>query len=204
LLHDDKAPWNLETDGLPINQEDFAGTLTTFSTLIIEGLERMNVPMESRDQEAWIACWGGIARMLGLREELIPSTVDESRRLKDKIQARQIAASPEGRELTVALVEMYDRIIPGTFIDGISPPLMRQFLPPAVADGLGVPKANYTRYIVGGMRRAARWGLFRSSMHARFRRFNLTLIQALLMIERGGTRPAFAIPTHLADGWRDR
>jgi hypothetical protein len=204
LRHDKGTRWDLEADGLPINQEDFAGTLTTFSTLIVEGLERMNVPMAPRDQQAWIECWGGIARMLGLREELIPATLDESRRLKDKIQSRQIEPSPEGRELTVALVEMYNRLVPGTWIDGISPSLMRQFLPAHVADGLGVPKANFTRYVVGIMRRAAGWGMFERRLRARFRRFNLAFIQALLNIERGGTRPAFAIPTHLADGWRER
>ena len=203
LLHDEKTPWSLEVDGLPINQEDFAGTLTTFSTLILEGLERMNVPMARRDEQAWIECWGGIARMLGLRDELIPATVEESRRLKDKIQSRQIEPSPEGRELTVALVDMYNRIIPGTFIDGISPTLMRQFLPPGVADGLGVPKANYTRYLVWAMRTAVGCGVFEKRMRRSFRRFNLALIQALLTIERGGTRPAFAIPTHLADGWSE-
>jgi hypothetical protein len=204
LLHDPKTPWNREVDGLPINQEDFAGTMTTFSTLIIDGLERMNVPMASRDQEAWIQCWGGIARMLGLREELIPANVNESRWLKDKIQSRQIEPSPEGRELTVALLEMYDRIIPGRFMDGISSTLMRQFLPPDVADGLGVPKANYTRYIVWLMRQAAGLGVFRKTLLGRYRRFNLELIQAMLTLERGGTRPAFAIPTHLADGWQER
>lgn len=202
LLHDPRANWDRALDGLPINQEDFAGTLTTFSTLIIEGLERMNVPMAPRDQLAWIECWGGIARLLGLREELIPTSIHESRRLKDKIQSRQIDPSPDGQELTVALVKMYDRIIPGTFIDGISSTLMRQFLPPEVADGLGVPKANYTRYIVWGMRQAAGLGIFRNTMLARYRRFNLELIQAMLTAERGGQRPGFAIPTHLADGWR--
>lgn len=204
LLHDQRVQWDRAADGIPINQEDFAGTLTTFSTLIIEGLERMNVPMAESDQQAWIECWGGIARFLGLRDELIPTTVEESRLLKDKIQSRQIDPCPEGRELTVALVEMYNRIIPGTVIDGISPALMRQFLPSRVADGLGVPRPNYTRYLVWAMREAAGLGLFRGRIRARFRRFNLAFIQALLTIERGGTRPAFAIPTHLADGWRER
>jgi hypothetical protein len=67
-----------------------------------------------------------------------------------------------------------------------------------------VPKANYTRYIVWLMRQAAGLGVFRKTLLGRYRRFNLELIQAMLTRERGGTRPAFAIPTHLADGWQER
>jgi hypothetical protein len=80
---------------------------------------------------------------------------------------------------------------------------MRHFLPRDVADGLQVPKANYTRFIIRLMELFSGWALSERRVRAALRRFDLELIQALLDFERGVKRPPFAIPAHLADGWKE-
>jgi hypothetical protein len=203
LLQDKLTPWDTVRDGVPINQEDLAGTLSTFSTLILDGLERLHIPMSAADQLAWIRCWSGIGRLLGLREELLPSDVEEARALTKRIQQRQINPSPEGRELIAALLPMYEKLFEWHVVSGLPATLMREFLPKDVANGLDVPKANYTRVLAWGLDAAMIFSLSESWAKRLFRRFSLRFIQGMLDRERGGTRPSFTIPDHLADGWRE-
>lgn len=202
LLDDRITAWD-PSYGIPINQEDLAGTLMTFSFLIVEGLEMLKAPMSEQDKLAWIGCWAGLGRLLGVKDELIPETVEDARRLTRKIQSRQIHPSPEGRELTAALLDMYRELIPGEVFDGLAATMMRHFLPTDVADGLGVPKADFTRWIFDATQEALELALTEGAVRSLLRRFNLCFIQAMLDQERGGTRPPFAIPDHLADGWRE-
>jgi uncharacterized protein (DUF2236 family) len=203
LQHDRVTPWDAATYGVPINQEDLAGTLMTFSYLIIEGLERMKAPIADDRKLAWIRCWAGLGRLLGVNEDLIPSTVEEARLLTRKIQARQIDPSADGRELTVALLAMYCDLIPGKMFDGLAATLMRHFLPKDVADGLGIPHADFTKWIFAVTQEAMDLALTEAPVRKLLRKFNLAFIQAMLDVERGGTRPPFAIPDHLADGWSE-
>lgn len=51
LIQTRDPSWNA-ADGVPINQEDMAGTLLTFSTAILDGLERMGIHLKRQEQEA--------------------------------------------------------------------------------------------------------------------------------------------------------
>lgn len=203
LLREDQITVWDPNNGVPINQEDLAGTLMTFSFLIVEGLEMLKAPMSDEEKEAWIRCWAGLGPILGVKDELIPENVEQARALTRKIQARQIAPSPEGRELTAALLGMYRTLIPGDAFDGLAATMMRHFLPSDVADGLAIPKADFTRWIFELTEEALDLSLTEGPVRSLLRRFNLRFIQAMLDQERGGTRPPFAIPDHLADGWRE-
>jgi len=122
--------------GVPINQEDLAATLMTFSYLVLDGLDKMNMRVTPRQQEAYIDTWRQLGRLLGVEEELLPDDFAEAERLTETIQERQIKASPEGIQLLNILIKTLEA---KTF-DGLPSVMMRLFLPADVADGMEVPR----------------------------------------------------------------
>jgi hypothetical protein len=103
LILTDSRPWDTAL-GVPINQEDLAGTMMTFSTVILDGLRKFDITVPPAHAAAYLDAWCVIGRMMGIREELIPEDLESARVLTDTIQRRQIATSPEGRRLTSALL----------------------------------------------------------------------------------------------------
>jgi hypothetical protein len=103
ILHDSRT-WNTAALGVPINQEDLAGTLLTFSTVILDGLRKFDITVPPAQAAAYFDAWRVVGRLMGIREELIPADLPSARVLTDTIQRRQIAPSPEGRRLTSALL----------------------------------------------------------------------------------------------------
>lgn len=206
-LHDRRRPWDPSL-GLPINQEDLAGTLMTFSYVVLEGLGKLGIRLPAADRDAWIDAWNLIGRLLGADPRVLPADDAEARALTALIRERQIAASPEGQQLTAALVRGLDGRLPRG-LSGASASLIRYFLESDpfrgedVASLLGVPHANWTRLLPPVLALGARLGggvvkrtpLLALATEAASRR----LIHALLAPTGGAAR--FAIPEELAARW---
>jgi ER-bound oxygenase mpaB/B'/Rubber oxygenase, catalytic domain len=106
--------WQPEIEGLPINQEDLAGTLLTFSVAILSGLMILGVKLARDDIDAWIHTWNFIGHLLGVQEELRATDYDHGYALAKAILAHQAQPSEWGRELTEALIGFIDYIVPGS------------------------------------------------------------------------------------------
>lgn len=157
LLRDTARPWNVAELGVPINQEDQAGTLMTFSYVVLEGLAALNLALPPEEQEAWLYAWRVAGRLLGLHARLLPENVDEARELTFLVRARQIEASPEGVELTASLLEGLRSLLPSP-LSGLPASLVHFFLDAhevggqRVVDMLEVPEADWTVVIPQGIR----------------------------------------------------
>ena len=57
--------------GTPINQEDLAGTLLSFSYVVAGPLRRLGVRVSTEDAEAYLHLWNVIGHLLGVRDELL-------------------------------------------------------------------------------------------------------------------------------------
>ncbi len=55
-LAQNSGTWKAEY-GLPINQEDLAGTLMSFSWVALDGLAKIGITLSSADGEAYLHCW---------------------------------------------------------------------------------------------------------------------------------------------------
>ena len=202
LLSDLTTPWPLEL-GVPINQEDLAGTLMTFSTLTLQGLRELKIPVSRQDANAYLEAWKAVGRLMGIVEELIPANIDEAEELTAIIRRRQVAWSREGVAMTRALLDMLERYsLPG--FKEVPSALMRHFMPPEVAHALGIPVPDIGKRMVdvgvvtgrvldrvsGG--RGRRW---------LFRRLGLQSVEMMLTAELGGRRPTFRIPSNLQEMW---
>lgn len=211
LILSGDAPWDTARLGVPINQEDLAGTLCTFAWLPLDALHRLGARVRREDRDAYVQTWGVVGRILGLREELIPADADAAEALTARIQARQVQPelpNPDGRELTRALLEMMESYAPVSALRFGPASLMRFFLPRRVADSLAIPQhLSGDALVRGGAHLAAIAGRLSSATHLErrfFRGFNLLLIEAVLAVERGGKRPAFDLPLSLRGRWQLR
>jgi hypothetical protein len=198
--------WNPEW-GQPINQEDMAGTLFAFSILVLQSLEKMGCDFTPLERLAYYHAWRAVGFVMGIDERLLPETPEGATRLMEAIQRRHIRASPEGRAMTQALLEMTRHITPGNAFDGLPATLMRYLLGDANADLIGVPAADWNRIIIGPLR-VLGWmvdkkvdlhgPLLAKLMSLLGRRF----LDGLAWVNRGPERLPFRIPSTLRESWR--
>jgi hypothetical protein len=211
VSQDPKNPWDPEF-GVPVNQEDLAGTLMTFSYIVLDGLKRMGITLSDADQEAYLHAWLAIGRIMGVREDLLPATVTAARELTTLIHQRQIASSPEGKALANALIQGYQQLMPEHFLKGVPASLTHFFLDvdpftgQDIAAMLDIPPADWTEviaHIVGAIGNVlGQFGLEHGLVGAVFGYVSRAMIEAMLLVERGGTRAPFYIPEHLRRLWK--
>lgn len=129
----DEAAW-----GLPVNQEDMAGTNLSFSLIVIRGLRKFGLTVSYPEQQAFMHLWNVIGFLLGVDERLLPETGKEALLLEEAIRLRNFKSSEHGQSLTKSLVAYF------ATVDANSPPkqtmqLMRYLMGNDVADLLALP-----------------------------------------------------------------
>lgn len=90
--------------GLPINQEDMAGTNLSFSLIVIRGLRMLGYSVRKEDEAAFMHNWALIGYLLGLDKDLIPENSEMANQLDTSIKQRQFKVSEHGQELTRSLI----------------------------------------------------------------------------------------------------
>jgi hypothetical protein len=209
MTHDPQNPWDPAL-GTPVNQEDLAGTLMSFSFLVLDGLQRLGAKLSQADRDAYFAAWMSVGRVMGIKDELIPNDLEEGRALTQLIHERQVAGSPEGVALAHALVEGYQGLLP-LLLKGAPVSLIHFFLDEDpftgqnVAELLGMPPADWTRYVVDLVVHVERFFGERNiqpSLEDRAISYvSRHFIEGLLLLERGGHRAPFFIPHDLRQRW---
>lgn len=201
-----KHPWDMRW-GLPINQEDLAGTLLSFSVAVVHGLNRMGAPVSACEAEGYASVWRSVGQLLGIDAWLLPKSFAEMQSLAQRIGARQIRATPEGCLLAARLNESLARLFP---ITGYANSLTHFFLEDTafgrdVATAIKLTPPNWTRGLVGirAWQKRAGFSLLAVVPGARRRRSYIAsrFVQRLLLHQRPvGARP-FDIPEELARRW---
>ena len=111
----DPAPgWDLDRYGRPINQEDLAFTLLTFSYVIPRGLERLGCKLSLYDRECFLHCWKLVGHELGIRQELLTDRWDEAESLFAELLQRQGGPCEQGKALTATLFDFFGDYLPNT------------------------------------------------------------------------------------------
>jgi hypothetical protein len=133
--------WDEAEMGVPINQEDLLGTLIVFSYGTLWGLEQLGVSMSDEEKEDYLYAWQIIGELMGIDPKAIPTSIAEAKECGETIARRQHGASPEGVQLTKALLEMHSDLVPGELLDGVIPALIRRTVGDEMADYLEIPKS---------------------------------------------------------------
>lgn len=191
--------------GTPVNQEDLAGTLMTFSIVVIDGLTRMNIPLTPAKAEAYLHAWKCVGHILGLQAEMLPENLPDARNLMAGIRRHQSLRTDAGIALMTALVEFLADLIPNHSLDGLIHALIWHLSGDQVAALLEVPSPNWERILLGPLRFADALTLHLDHRIALVEkiaeRVNLDLMEGFVFVERGGTRPPFRIPETLCTRW---
>lgn len=187
--------------GVPINQEDLAGTMMTFSLQVLVGMKRFRMPTTAADEEAYLHAWKVVGHIIGIHDELMPANVDEAYELATTIFNRQRKPSQAGLDLTSALLAFMDGQIHSRLFRGFPATIMRNSIDADVADMLQVPAADWTTLLFRleevVLRALARFELSQRQHSRLLQRFSYDLVQELVKIERGGDRSLFRIPPTL-------
>lgn len=96
----------------PINQEDQAYVLLTFSYVVLQGLERMGVELSERDRHAYVHLWNVIGHVMGVQRELMPDTYREAASLFHALKQRLAAPSEQGTALMAAMLTWINKMVP--------------------------------------------------------------------------------------------
>lgn len=188
--------------GVPINQEHLAGTMVSFSYAMLEALDAMGLEHDQDAADDYLHLWAVAGHLIGVQDRLIPHDRESWRHLSDLIKERNYAPSAYGSALTRALLDVVRGYLPRP-VRGLAPTTMRSMIGDEVADMLDVPKADWTRWLMLGIRGALQQEILDADHTALgrllTRRMSMLVLRGFVEAQRPG-RPAFAIPVSLAVG----
>jgi len=64
--------WSIEEYGIPINQEDLAGTQISFSSTVIHGCDKLGILLTDEEKEDYTHMWRYIGYLMGITDEYNP------------------------------------------------------------------------------------------------------------------------------------
>jgi hypothetical protein len=186
--------------GRPVNQEDLAGTLLTFTSVVIDAFRRSGVEFTTAGAEDYLYLWRVVGHFLGVDPTLVPQDLAAAETLQCRIFHRQHASSAVGAALTKTLLDLVGKRLPRP-VSRLGPAMMRRYLGDDVADMIDVPKATAERWAVGAL-------VYLTRLLTLGRRFDPVprwlsnwvgrkMLDGLLASDRHGQRVPFAIPDHL-------
>jgi len=130
--------WDAEQYGQPINQEDMALTLMTFSIALIDALQQWGIEEPPERLQAFLHTWTAIGHNMGVEDSLLPSSLEEGRLLMDRILQRQSASSEAGQLLTRALTDFSRNLLPSDKLQAAPDAFIRYFIGEERAGMLGI------------------------------------------------------------------
>jgi hypothetical protein len=153
--------WDIDRLGRPINQEDMAYTLLTFSHVILLSFQRMKIEVAPDEAEAYLHCWNVVGYLTGVREDLMAASRPEAECLFSAIKTRQAAESEAGQALTAALtvatgaiiVRETDGWLSRVTVKRFPPVIMRQLLDRKTRKILKIKRLRFGEWIMLGVLR---------------------------------------------------
>ncbi|MFC5476997.1 oxygenase MpaB family protein [Massilia suwonensis] len=87
--------WDVNANGLPVNQEELAYTLLTFHYVFLRGLRRLGLGLSKEEEGAYLHAWNVVGHLLGIEQELLVETMGEAEALFARLQqdGRALAAA---------------------------------------------------------------------------------------------------------------
>ncbi|MCG8315871.1 MAG: DUF2236 domain-containing protein [Pseudomonadales bacterium] len=96
--------WQADKYDQPINQEDMSGTVLGFDFMVSRGIERLGVPLTEDEKRLMHYFWRYAGYVLGVREELLTSSIEEQSVLALQLTTHLYNPTPDGEALSKALL----------------------------------------------------------------------------------------------------
>jgi hypothetical protein len=189
-----------------------AGTILAFSYVILRGLDRLGYDrIPAADREAYLHRWNVVGHLMGVRGDLMATTMEQAEELFDAIRDPHMARSAQGVALAAALVAFMESHVPAWL--PLAKPLPRllmvELCDARTMDLLDIRLTPAERATTTRMLRVMRWW-GRTEQHALEELAPLRAgtrwmfrhtARHLIRTPRGGQRGAFTIPPALAARW---
>ena len=149
--------WNMNW-GMPVNQEDMAGTSLSFSYIVLRGLRKLNVSMTEREEEDYLHHINVVGWLNGVTSELIAHNLREAWHLDRAIRKRQFRASEAGAGLAKSLLNAIAEVAGGATnapegIRNLAAGQMRFFLGNDYANALDIPNVPIEQRLASAVTR---------------------------------------------------
>lgn len=207
-----QSSWKPEF-GIPINQEDMAFTLMTFSYVPMRGLRQMVDTLSQREMEAYIHTWNVAGYLMGVQEDLLPSNFQEAKQLYETVQASQRGQCHEGVTMAHSLISFLESMIPGWlfFLKSLPSTITWELIGPETGTALGLKKptlvARFVVALLSGINKF--FDLFKERIYRKSPSVRVAgdwlsyrILKELSKLPRGGNRKLFVLPDHLAVAWK--
>ena len=203
-----KPEWKSKWDpawGLPINQEDLAGTMMDFSVGVLRGLQRGRIRLSPEETEAYIHCWKVIGHILGICPDLMPENVEDAFDLADTIIPRQLGESDSGKLLMKDLIRFLQRFLPRPFY-GFPATATRYLVGDKIADMIEVSPFDWTlaliklQFLLFDIAERLKQRFPGLQTYIRFVTWNL--FDRVVIFEEGNQGTSLQIPDYLRKHWR--
>ena len=198
--------WDSEKHGKPINQMDMAGTLQSFSTLVLQGLDILKIQLTEKEKEGFYHCWRIVGHIMGVEDYLVPATHQGGTELGEAILQDQLEASKEGKELTKAVIDFIAAVMPGKFLDKTPSALIKFLVRPEVAKAISVGHhisffpSLFPKFLSMIFSIASWFKQMNGVLRSIVKYMNLKLLQGMLdKLNQGKVR--FSIPPGLKSNW---
>lgn len=175
-----KESYSFEESGLPINQEDLAGTMLAFSYVVLQGVEKLGLKVSQEEKEAILHLWKVVGHLIGIEREIMPDNYSDASNLWSKITSRLYKRTEAGENLNNDLILMMEDIIPETRFDGVVYLLMNHLMDDKAKEAVNL-KSNFQHkfsvFILGILLDI----LLKFDSNGRFSRFFTNHVNMLLM-----------------------
>lgn len=203
---DDPNAWNADW-GEPINQELLEGTVLEFSLVPLMGIRKLGGTISAEDAEAYLHAWKVIGHLFGVDDDLLPENMGDAYIQARVIQRRHIKRTPEGIAMTNALVGLVNDLTPGPILDGVIEAMIAHLVGQRTARVIGL-RPSRAALVQFHLMRGLIWASYRLPVHRRVVRmmhpFSFWMLEHCPLVDRGGYRAPFQIPTRLATRWHLR
>ncbi|BDD00457.1 oxygenase MpaB family protein [Persicobacter psychrovividus] len=207
-LHHAPKHWDAEKLGQPINQQDMAGTLLSFSVFPLQGLMQIGIKPTEEEIESYIYVWQIVGRLMGVDEELIFKNFKSGSHMGISIIQDQRRESEAGKVLTATLVSFMEEVTPGNIFDDIPAVLINYLIGDELSTliDLQVNKSKFDEKVPDILR--ASMSHFenamehRTKLNATVRAFSNQFLQGLLNYYNDHKKVAFNLPPTLYRPWQ--
>jgi hypothetical protein len=203
-----KGEWDHTDLGLPINQEDLAGTLMTFSVVLLDAVKTAGEHVSDDDEAAFLHLWQVVGHLMGVDPGLVPVDVVDGRALMQTIRDHQWHESIQGKLLVKDLAASMEAFLPGALLDDLPEALIRFFAPapaPALLGIEGTPLLTLMLDAGSALDAVLDVALGVLPDHHRLRRLvqraSRDLMVGLINVQREGKQTSFRIPDGLVRDW---
>lgn len=102
--------WDYDNWDKPVNQVQTAGTLLLFSLVYVLGMQSLGVRYSSAERADILHLWRYVGWLMGIREELLPATEEDSWRLLWLLAATEFIPDEDSKRLAAALLSSHAQI----------------------------------------------------------------------------------------------